>query len=435
MTSHVEERNLEIAPDTVGDLAEQIRSARPSLRKLLVLSSSFPSVASPGFGLFVKERVRAIAALPGYDIRVVAPVPYFPPIRAFKRWYNWSQFPRYEIVDGLRVYRPRYPLIPKLGGYLHPTLMFPTVYRTVRKLRREFDFNLIDAHFSYPNGVVATRLGERFQRPVMITGRGEDMCRFPDYPVIGPQIRRGIAGAAHCIGVSREIADAFIANGASADQVSVISNGVDCTKFLPLPRDEARGRLGLATDAKIIISVGDRFENKGFHILVDAIAELRKKHPTVMGVIIGGPPKYGTDYTAVIEERVAKHGLQDRILLPGFVPHEELACWYSAADVFALLSAREGSPNVLVEALACGIPAVATAVGGVPDVLNEPALGSLVEERTSHAVAAKLDSALSTTWNRETIRAFMENRSWHETANAVRDIVENILETPEGKSR
>lgn len=388
-------------------------------RRILVLSAAFPSSVMPTFGVFVKERIRALANLPGYEVRVIAPVPYFPPIKRFKKWYGWSQVPSRETIDGLDVIRPRYPMPPKIGGYLHSYLMYPSVLRAAKQIRREFDFDIIDSHFVYPAGVVGTMLGKRFKKPVMITGRGEDILSFPALPVIGSRIRWALKNADQLVALSKEIAAAMEANGATPDKISLIPNGVDCDKFHPVPQTEARNMLGLPLDRKIIVTVGNRQERKGFHILIDALPKIREQHPDAYVVIVGGPAPYGNDHTEIIEQRIREHGLEQHVRLAGHCEHDRLKYWYSAADLFALLTSREGSPNVLLEALACGVPAVATPVGGIPEVLADQRLGYLLPERSPEAAAVGIKEALSHSWDRGAIRGIMTKQSWRETAKQV----------------
>ena len=256
--------------------------------RVLVLASTFPSSIQPIHGVFVKERVKAVAALGEFDLRVMSPTPWFPPLKMFKRWYPLSQIPASETVDGLQVTRPRYLLLPKIGGYYHTQLMKWGIGRSVARLREEFPFDLIDAHFVYPDGVVGAMLGELYNVPVVMTARGEDMIRFPELPVIGNAIRWGLKRASQLVGLSEELAQKMFENGADPARVRVISNGVDTAKFRPVPRDEARQRMGLPLDRKIIIGVGYLLERKGFHLAVEALRTVRERHPDAMLVIVGG---------------------------------------------------------------------------------------------------------------------------------------------------
>ena len=164
--------------------------------------------------------------------------------------------------------------------------------------------------------------------------------------------------------------------------------------------------------------MGDRLELKGFHLLVEALPEIRRVHPTAYLAIVGGPGRHGRDYTAEIERRIETLGLWEHVLLAGRRPHEELPWWYSAADVFALMSSREGSPNVVLESLACGTPVVATAVGSIPDDLSDPRLGIVLPERSGKAAEAGLRQALLAPWDRTAIRELTRTRNWGSVANA-----------------
>lgn len=410
--------------------ARQPRTA-DSPRRILVISPAFPASVQPTYGVFVKERVKALAAVPGYQVEVVSPIPYFPPIRLAARWYMWSQFLSEETIDDLPVHRPRYPMIPKFGHRFLPRLMQSSVMRVARRIRDRFPFDLIDAHFVYPAGVLAAHLSVAMGVPFVVTGRGEDMCRFPQNPALRPQIELAVKSASHCIAVSQQIADAFVACGAPADRVTVIGNGVDCEKFVPLDRDETRRRLNLSPDLRHIVSVGDRFENKGFHLLIAAVSELRKMGIDVRASIVGGPPRHGRDYTPVLEQQIRDLNLGAHVRLVGRRPHQELAVWYNSADLFVLLSEREGSPNVLMEALACGVPAVATSVGGIPEVLGDSRLGLQVPERNVDSITLSLREALLRSWDRTHIRDTIKRRDWNDVARRVSRIVDDVVDSSE----
>lgn len=396
--------------------------------RVLVVSSIFPSHVLPGYGIFVKERLKAVARFRAHELRVVSPVPYFPCLPITTRWSHWARFPREESIDGLPVVRPRYFMLPKLGGYVEADLMYRPALRAVNKLRASgFRFDLIDAHFIYPNGVVGSYLAEKFDVPLIITGRGEDILRFPQLPIMGRKIRKAIQRADHFIALSREIAQAFERLGAPHDRITVIPNGVDCQKFHPIPQEIARARLGLPSDRRIILSVGNRQELKGFHLLIEALSTIRQTIPDAMLVIVGGRPPYGADHTPVIERTIREHGLEQHVRLVGSRPHDELPRWYNAADVFVLLSSREGSPNVLMEALACGTPAVATPVGGIPDILSDQRLGLLLAERSARSAAEGIIQLAHHPLNREVIREAMLQFDWQIVARKLTSILDQII--------
>jgi len=396
------------------------------VKRVLVLSAgSFPSRVQPVHGVFVKERLRFVQRLPGIELRVLSPIPLFPPLRMFKRWYPWSQVPRHEVVDGIEVFRPRYLAIPKIGACVQPRLIELAARREIRRWRGTFRCDVIDSHFIFPNGVAAVRLGKRLGVPVVSTGRGADIVCCPDYPIIGAQVRFALRCATQLIAVSREIADRMVALGADESRVTVIPNGVDCERFGIVERRESRRRLGLDSKRPIILAVGYRLELKGFHILIDAIPAIRRWFPDVLVAIVGGQARWAEDFRPALDERIRVNDVMNHVFLAGTRPQEELPFWYSAANVLGILSSREGSPNVLMEALACGLPAVATRVGGIPDVLDgNPQLGILLEERSAPAAASGLISGLSCPWDPVAIRHYAENRNWMRTAEKVGAVID-----------
>ena len=405
-----------LAPDT---------EARPV--RALVFSSTFPSKVHPIHGVFVKERIRHVAALPDCQVEVVSPVPYFPPLRMFQRWYPLSQYGRIEVIDGMTVHRPRYFLLPKFGKYFHARSMARSARATLRAIQEQADFDLIDAHFVYPDGAAAMYLARQCGKPLVITGRGEDVLTSSKDPALRDEICEALRSANQLIAVSDEIAEAMARLGADEKKIAVVPNGVDTERFGGLDRNASRRALNLPQDRRIIISVGYLLERKGYHLLVDALAELRKQNPDLLLLIVGGVARWGQDYTAQIRARIAAHGLEDHVRMTGALPPEELPQWYAAADLFALLTSREGCPNALLEALASGLPAVATPIGQIPAVLADRDLGIVLPDRSAASAVHGIETALRRDWDRLLIRRRMERRSWRATARQVGDVFTRVV--------
>ena len=415
-----------------GDDSRKPKTAsRDGILRILVIASPFPSVADTTRGVFIKEQLKAMADVPGVELRIISPVPWFPPIRRFSRWYRFSQYPRSDCFEGLTVYHPRYPLPPKVGGYVHPALMYGAARRVADALRRQgFSFQIIDSHFVYPCGVVAHKLAKRYRLPFSVTGRGEDMLRFPSLPIKRSAIRRTLAAADQCVALSSEIAEVMKRNGASPGRVHVVPNGVDTELFRLLPQADCRRKLGLPTDIPIILSVGDLLELKGFHILVEAMPTILRTLPEAMLIIVGGPGRHGRDYSLEIQRRIEAHQLGQKVRLVGPVAHHNLPYWYNAADLFALMSSREGSPNVLIEALACGTPCIGTPVGGIVDELASPLVGGLTRNRTPAAAAELALKILSEPRSRSDIAASMAHRSRRSVAARLVKRLTELVQAP-----
>lgn len=393
--------------------------------KILVFTSLYPNNVQPTHGVFVKERLTAVSRLPGCQVTVVAPVPYFPPLPV-GRWFSYSQVARKEVIEGVEVHHPRYFLIPKVAMALHGLLMYLSLRSFVRELHRERRFDLVDAHYVYPDGFAAVRLAGLLGLRVVVTARGSDIHRFTEFPLIRRLVLGTLQRADRAIAVSASLKEAMMRLGLPETKIAVVPNGVDTEKFHPMSRAEARSRLGLE-NGKLILSVGHLVPLKGFDLLIRSFAALveQKEHRDSRLVIVGEGPERPR-----LEKLVASLGLSDRVRLVGAVAHRDLRPWYSAADAFCLASSREGWPNVLLESMACGTPVVATAVGGAPEIVASDRLG-LLAERSEPPLARALDRALSEVWDHRLIAGHARARSWEAVAAGVVEVFRPILQATE----
>jgi teichuronic acid biosynthesis glycosyltransferase TuaC len=217
--------------------------------------------------------------------------------------------------------------------------------------------------------------------------------------------------AAACIGVSAALVQAMRAAGFEARQLLMLRNGVDLQRFQPLPMAQARQQLGLPAGGPLLLSVGNLVPLKGHDLCIDALAVLRATHTAARLVIIGAGPE-----AARLQAHAAGLGLADAVQFAGTVPNTELAPWYSAADALLLASSREGWPNVVLEAMACGTPVVATRVGGVPEIVCTASAGRLVDERSAAAIAGAVGTLLASATDRAAVRRHAEAFGWDETS-------------------
>jgi glycosyltransferase involved in cell wall biosynthesis len=392
--------------------------SRPDRLKVLVYTSLFPNSVQPLSGHFVLERLSHL--LPYVDCSVVAPAPYFPKLKLNARWYQFSQIPSTERLNGLELDHPRFVVLPKIGMVTHGLSMFLGSARTVASRIRRERYDLIDAHYVYPDGFAAMLLGSWLNIPVVVSARGSDINVFPRFRAIRPLIRRVLARADALIAVSQSLKDQMVDLGCSAEKITVIGNGVDSRKFYPRSRSEMRQDLGLSPTRPIFLSVGHLNENKGFHVLIDAVAQLRAARPDVLLLIIGEGV-----YRSHLEQRIRDLNLMGNVQLVGARPNEELVAWYGASDVFCLASETEGSPNVVMEALACGRPVIATHAAA--SMLNFPSLGIPVE-RTPHEFRLAMERALAVEWNAGEIAEHVRSRGWDGVARQVMEVFSGVIE-------
>ncbi len=390
--------------------------------RTLLFSTLYPSSVRTGHGIFVETRLRHLLASGRVETKVVAPVPWFPSTHPqFGNYARWAATPKQEIWNGIEVFHPRYFLPPKVGMTVAPLLLALGAYPTVRRLLRGgFDFDLIDAHYYYPDGVAAALLARWCGKPFVVTARGTDLNLIPQYALPRWMIRWTAEQAQASIGVCQALMDVLRDLGAAPDKLHVLRNGVDLERFRPLDQRAMRAALGLPATGMIVLSVGNLVELKGHHLLVKALTRL----PEAYLVIVGEGEERG-----LLTRLIQQQGLEERARLVGAVPNAELARWYSAADVLALASSREGWANVLLESMACGTPVVATQVGGSPEVVRDPAVGRLVEERSARAFAQAIDALLRDNPDRSAVRRYAEGFSWEATTQGQIGIFLKIIKS------
>jgi glycosyltransferase involved in cell wall biosynthesis len=278
------------------------------------------------------------------------------------------------------------------------------------RLRRSFGFNVIDAHFAYPEGYAATLLGRWLHVPVTITMRGTEV------PIARDASRRrrmldALHAAARVFSVSESLKQHAVSLGLPAEKVVVVGNGVDTEKFRRVPRQAAREALDLPREASVLVSVGALVERKGFHRVMECLPALRQRFPGLRYLVIGGAGPEG-DWSRELHSLAKKLGLDDCVHFLGALAPAALKQPLSAADVFVLATRNEGWANVFLEAMACGLPVVTTDVGGNAEVVADSRLGILVPFGHRQALEGAIAEALRRDWNRDGIAAYAARHGW-----------------------
>lgn len=388
--------------------------------RVLLFSSLYPSAVRPTHGIFVETRLRALLATGALQAQVVAPVPWFP--SSAPRFGAYAQFAatlHTEWRHGIAVHHPRYPLPPKIGMNVAPYAMALGAWPVLRRLQRQgFDFDLIDAHYYYPDGVAAALLARWLDKPLVITARGSDINRIAQYAVPRWLMRRAAAQAGASIGVSQALVEGLAQLGCERSKLHALRNGVDLERFIPEDRADARARLGLPRDGTYLLSVGHLVENKGQHIAIEALASL----PEVTLLLVGT----GVE-RAALQAAAERWGVAGRVHWAGSVAQEELKWWYGAADALVLCSRTEGWANVLLEAMACGTPVLATAIPGTTEVVASPAAGVLLARRDAAALVAAWGQLQAQGLGRAATRAYAETFSWEATTQGQLQLFRQLL--------
>ena len=408
------------------------RTAESGRIDLVVFSALFPSAVRPGAGLFIRERMFRVAR--HRPLAVISPQPWFPGqslIRLLRPGYR-PQAPALEIQQGIRVYHPRFLSLPGLLRQLDGWSMALASLGLMRRLKRQ-GAQLIDAHFSYPDGEAATRLGHWLNLPVTITLRGTEVPHSKN-PALRPRLTCTLKAAARVFAVSDSLRRLAIELGVDADKAEVVGNGVDTARFHPVNRTAARQRYQLPPNASVLVSVGGLVERKGMHRVIEVLPALIKRHPDLHYLIVGGGSPEG-DMRSELNAQVTRIGLGERVRFLGAIPPDELKWALSASDVFVLATRNEGWANVFLEAMACGLPVVTTDVGGNAEVICHDELGTIVPFGDAAALQHALDKALSKNWDRTAILDYASANHWDrrvgQLLQAFDRIIDNAATQPE----
>jgi teichuronic acid biosynthesis glycosyltransferase TuaC len=392
--------------------------------EILTFTTLYPSQIRPQHGIFVETRLRKLVESGAADARVMAPCPWFP--FASSRFGHYSLFarqPHEEIRYGLHIDYPRYPQLPKIGMSTAPFAIFVAVLPILRRqIRDGRDFDLIDAHYFYPDGVAAALVGRALGRPVVITARGDDLDLIANYPVPRQWIRWAGRRAAGLVTVSSGLKQRLVSLGTSPERVRVLRNGVDLARFRPSNREVQRRVFGLTRQT--LLAVGNLVPKKNHRLMIEALANL----PGIDLVIVGEGPE-----RSAIEALTQERGLVDRVRLLGHMPQDRLPDIYSAADLLLLPSLREGWPNVLLESMACGTPVVVSNFPGVADIVAAPEAGRILPDTTAEGLAATVRDLLADLPTRGATRAYAEGFDWQSTTEGQIALFREICEERPGR--
>jgi teichuronic acid biosynthesis glycosyltransferase TuaC len=395
--------------------------------RLLLFSTLYPSANRPRHGLFVETRLRKLLESGEVEAKVVAPVPwFFSSHPRYGRYAELARTPPREQRHDIDVLHPRYLLPPKVGMSLAPFVLAAGAIGALRRLiDGGFDFDILDAHYFYPDGVAAALVARHFGKPFTVTARGSDLNVLPDHAVPRRLMQWAAARACASIGVSASLVDVLRRWGIDPARLHVMRNGVDLSLFHPTSRDEARQRLGLGGHP-LLLAVGNLVDVKGHDLVLDAMPQMLARHPHAQLVVVGDGP----DRERLQRQAAFLNLAPGRVTFERAVGQDELVHWYNAADLLVLASRSEGCANVLLEAMACGTPVVATDVGGSRELVNDAAAGLLVARREPDVLAQAMLELLERGSDRMRVRAHAERFGWEHTTRAQIDVFRRSVAQP-----
>lgn len=387
--------------------------------KIAVVTRYFPSSAEPWQGRSVYQTLRVLAR--EADVRVFFPNAAYPSwLKPRSRSYEKLD-PSYSPPD-VKVSYYDYPALPlvsrPMNGWMAARVLLPHV--------RGFAPDLIFSCFLYPDGYAALKIGKALSVPVVAMSIGSDINRIGD-PVSARHTRTVLREADFVVTVSGDLRTKAVAMGASPEKSRAIVNGCDLSVFHVRDRLEARQRLQIDPDAEAVVYIGRMDVKKGLCELVEAAASLRPERPNLHVYLVGeGPDR------PLVESAIQAHNATSYIHALQGCASDDVAIWMAAANLVTLPSYMEGCPNVVIEALACGRPVVATNVGGIPEIMSDEC-GRLVPLREPVALAQALASVLDRTWDAAAISAH-GSRSWSAVGAELQEIFESLVPTHSARS-
>ena len=389
------------------------------MKRVLSIATLYPNAHRPRFGTFVARQMEALAARGDWDVTVINPIGV-PPL-ALGRYKALAEAATTAVEHGVTVHRPRFTLVPTVGGPINPHMIARSVLPLARRLHALAPFELIDAQFFYPDGPAAAKIAVALGLPLSIKARGADIHLWGGKAYALRQMLRAAEQAAGLLAVSQALADDMAERGFPRGKITVHYTGLDRDLFRPIDRAQGRARLaeefGIPAGGPLLASVGALIPRKGQHLVIRALARLPGAHLALVGT---GPDQ------ASLEILTRESGMAGRVHFLGSLDHQLLPAVLSAADAMVLPSASEGLANAWVEALACGCPLVITDAGGARELVTRPEAGRIVE-RDAGAIAEAVRELLADPPPREAVAECAARFSWEANAAALAAYYEGLL--------
>ena len=387
-------------------------------KTLLIITPDFPDKNNDYIGsIFVKNQLDSLKEY-FKKIIVIAPVFYsggiIPNDRYCKNYF----------YDNITVYYPRCLFLPRCvpiplisnSDKLYFDTRLSAVFNLIK--REPLEFDLIHAHFTWPSTYIAVNLKEKYHVPVVATIHEDSGWLEEELSMNNARLMSAWQNADALIRVNQKeipLLKKFNAN------VVFVPNGFP-PQFKPLDKEDCRSRLNIPPGKKVIFSLGDLIERKGFAFLIDAMASIHEKRDDVICFIGGKGPEEKKLISQIHEKK-----MDDIIILPGFIPDPMVPIWMNSADLFILPSLHESFGIVQIEALACGIPVIATNNVGSREIIGSEDVGLLCEPTNTESLAGAIVSGLDKPWNTQKILDYSNQFSWEVVVKSILPIYLQIL--------
>lgn len=392
--------------------------------RILFLTPHFPSSNNITAGIYNLSRAKALRAL-GCEVKIIAPINLTPPLSLFsfkaglkspiKYWRNLNQICDVENIHGFEVFHPKWYRLPRwLSWKLELDFLHKFAGKTIDKVVRDFEPNLIISSGLHPHGTYAYYLKQKYDLKFFAVSEGSDILLGPDVYRGWGRIERIIneyCDLVICVSEQMKRAIEFKRN---LVKVKLVRNAYEHRLFFYEPDLVRKPKQGID-----LVSVGNHNYEKGHDVLLKAMKLLHERyHLTLIG---NGP------LSKSYKDFVNLNGLQNRVTFIAQVAHNHLGALLRDNDIFCIPSRSEGLPAAPLEAMACGLPVVASRVGGLTEIIIEGFNGFCCSRESPEELSNTIEEAARVEWNNQEIADWVrQNYSWEEWAN---DIMLTYYET------
>lgn len=387
--------------------------------RILFFSSIFPHAHSRVKGTFNLEVCRALAH--EHVVRVVSPRSFVDQWRQPRSTLTRQEADRWVTQSfGVLASYPTYYYLPKIGRRWFGDAMWHSVQPCLQPILKDFRPEAVVSYWAHPDGEVGLRAAQQLGVPSVVKIGGSDVLLITKSDARRSKVLRVLKESDAVVTVSDGLRDRVINMGIAPERVTTIYQGVDCDLFHCGDKQAAREFLDLPQDRKLLLWVGRMVDVKGLDVLIAAVDQLRQRVPEALLLLVGD----GELRDRVLNDVRARQ-LESHVRWVGAKPQQQLPDWYRAADLFCLSSWSEGLPNVLREALSCGLPFVSTDVGSVREIADahggQP-FAELVPIGDSAAMAQAIEQVLQPQY--VVAAAAVPRRSWSQSASELVELLQ-----------
>ena len=301
------------------------------------------------------------------------------------------------------------PYFPKIGNRINPYLYKRRLLPALKKIQQDYPFDRLLCAWLHPDGWAVGQVAKELRTPFALIAQGSDVHQYLKdrfrKRLIVETANRSLGVITRSADLGRRLQEA----GVHSNRLFTVYNGVDHNLFSPGSTTSARNNLSLPKNESIILFVGNLLPIKRPQLIISAFAQFRAQHPTKKCrlIMLGEGPLRDP-----LAQQIGKLRLEGQVEMPGQQAPERIAEYMRASDCLTLASINEGVPNVLLEALATGLPIVAPAVGGIPEVINRPALGTTLEIEKEEDLVSAWHHQLSSPHSDSVISEYAREFTW-----------------------